>query len=246
MAGVAQEEQSKKWQIAIAPYTVCVRSGLAIYTPIDVLNLAKTHIGTFVVQDYIRTANLSDLRRIMKAMHSVCSEDLLIHVNAHHVFIRILHTCPRSVFDLVPLIGHPLKLACNMYGCRVIIAIVQFYQGLDSFLLPIMQSIMHVSADTYGKHVVRAIIEHDTCSSYKQAILCLIQKNPEQFIMDSRMAVLNTALVYATPKQRREIATCVLHADGFASVMQSRKKVRVYCREQICAILGLQPPADPL
>ena len=242
MAGVAQEEQSKKWQIAIAPYT----SELAIYTPADVFNLAKTNMGTLAIQDYIRRAGLCELRRVMKAMHSVCSEDLLIHIHAHHAFIQILHTCPRSVFDLVPLIGHPLKLACNMYGCRVIIAIVQFYQGLDSFLLPIMQSIMHVSADTYGKHVVRAIIEHDACSSYKQAVLWPIQKNPEQFIMDSRMAVLNTALVYATPKQRREIATCVLHTDGFASIMQSRKQMHVYCREQIYSILGLQPLDGPL
>ena len=167
-------------------------------------------------------------------------------MHAHHAFIQIVHTCPRSLFDIVQLIEHPLKLACNVYGCRVVVAIVQFYQGLDSFLLPIMQNIIQVSANAYWKHVVRAIIEHDTCSSYKQAILCLIQKNPEQFIMDSRTAVLNTALVYATPKQRREIATCVLHADGFASIMQSRKKVRVYCREQSCSILGLQPPADPL
>ena len=182
----------------------------------------------------------------MKAMHSVCSEELLIHVNAHHVFIQIVHTCPRSMFDLVPLIEHPLQLSCNMYGCRVIIAIIQFYQGLDSFLLPIMQSILQVSADTYGKHVVRAIIEHDACSSYKQAILCLIQRNLDKFIMDSRIAVLNTALVYATLKQRREIATCLIHTDGFASMTQPRKKSRVCCREQIYSILGIQPLDGPL
>ena len=141
---------------------------------------------------------------------------------------------------------HPLHLACNVYGCRVIIAMVQFYQGLDSFLLPIMQNIMQVSAHAYGKHVIRAIIDHDTCSSYKQAILCLIQKSPDKFIMDSRMAVLNAALVYATPKQRREIATCVLHTDGFASVMQSRKQMRVCCRELIFSIIGLfQAPEEP-
>ena len=87
MAGVAQEEQSKKWQIAIAPYTVCVRSGLAIYTPVDVFNLAKTYMGTLAIQDYNRRASLCDLRRVMKAMHSVCSEDLLIHMHAHHGFI---------------------------------------------------------------------------------------------------------------------------------------------------------------
>ena len=242
MAGVAQEEQSKKWQIAIAPYT----SELAIYTPADVFNLAKTYMGTLAIQDYIRRASLCELHRVMKAMHSVCSEDLLIHIHAHHAFIQIVHTCPRSLFDIVQLIEHPLQLACNVYGCRVIVAIVQFYLGLDSFLLPIMQNIIQVSANAYGKHVVRAIIEHDTCSSYKQAILCLIQKNPEQFIMDSRMAVLNTALVYATPKQRREIATCVLHTDGFASIMQSRKQMHVYCREQIYSILELMPPTDPL
>ena len=54
MAGVAQEEQSKKWQIAIAPYT----SELAIYTPADVFNLAKTYMGTLAIQDYIRRASL--------------------------------------------------------------------------------------------------------------------------------------------------------------------------------------------
>ncbi len=64
--------------------------------------------------------------------------------------------------------------------------------------------------------------------------------------MDTRMDVLKAALVYATPKQRREIATCVLHTDGFASIMQSRKQMHVYCRKQIYSILGLQPPADPL
>jgi hypothetical protein len=239
MTGVAQAEQSTQWKIALAPYTVCVRSGRAIYTPIDVLNLAKTHIGSFVVQDYIRKASLCDLRRIMRAMHSFCSEDLFIHVNAHHVFIKIVHTCPRSIWDLVPLIEHPLRVACHKYGCRVVIAIIQFYQGLDSFLLPIMQRILYVSADTYGKHVLQAIIEHDACSSYKQAILCLIQKHPGQFMTYSRMDVLSAALIYATPEQKREIATCVLHTDAFASIIQSRKPMRVCCRALICSTLGV-------
>ena len=103
-----------------------------------------------------------------------------------------------------------------------------------------------MSANVYGKHVVQAIIEHDACSSYKQPILCLIQKSPDKFIMDSRTAVLNAALVYAAPKLRREIATCVLHTDGFASVMQSRKQMRVCCRELIFSIIGLfQAPEEP-
>ena len=72
MAEVAQEKQSKKWQIDIAPYT----SELAIYTPIDVLNMAKTYMGTLAIQNYIRRASLCELRRVMKAMHSVCSDEI--------------------------------------------------------------------------------------------------------------------------------------------------------------------------
>ena len=239
-----QEESKKKWQITLAPYSIT--SGFVIYTPIDIINLSKTYTGSLAIQNFIRGASLSDMRKIMKAMYCVCSEDLLIHLHSHHVFIQIVHTCPRSICDLVPLIEHPVHLACHVFGCRVMIAIVQFYQGLDSFLLPIMRRILFVSADTYGKHVVRAILEHDACcSSYKQAILCLIQKIPEQFVL-RRTDVLSAALVYGTPKQRREIALCVLHTDAFASIMQSSKEMRVRCRELIFSIIGLlQAPQEP-
>lgn len=132
-----------------------------------VAHLAFQLSGCFLVQEALERLSLPVTQKLAAEMKGHV-QAAIVNKHANFVLAKIIDWMPwaKAAFVAQELHGSAAKFACHKFGCRVIMRLVEHQSKENAATAALMNEVLsevtEVAKSEYGKHVVKAILEHGT------------------------------------------------------------------------------------